>query len=139
MSKQRRANLKSFIGDFAEVVETGKPAATQPADTPAPAADAEPAAAVTTPEPAPQAEAAPSGEVIAMAAKSRSKKGTLKERAKQMSVYLEEPAYEQLREIAFHERKKLHELMLEGLDLLFKKRGVKSLAQLSKGQERKAS
>jgi hypothetical protein len=56
--------------------------------------------------------------------------GTLKERAKQLSVYLEPPVYDQLREIAYTERTKIHALMLEGLDLLFRDRGARSLRDL---------
>lgn len=56
---------------------------------------------------------------------------TLKERAKQMSVYLEPPVYDQLRDIAHVERTKIHPLMLEALDLLFKKRGARSIRQLT--------
>lgn len=56
---------------------------------------------------------------------------TLKQRARQMSVYLEPPVYDQLRDIAYAERAKMHGLMLEALDLLFKQRGARSIAQLS--------
>ncbi len=56
---------------------------------------------------------------------------TLKERARQMSVYLEPPVYDQLRDIAHAERAKMHGLMLEALDLLFKQRGARSIAQLN--------
>ena len=62
------------------------------------------------------------------------KQGTLKERAKQMSVYLEPPVYEQLRELAYTERTKIHQLMLEALDLLFQKRGALSISQLTEGR-----
>jgi hypothetical protein len=55
----------------------------------------------------------------------------LKERAKQMSLYLEPAVHDQLRDIAHAERKKMHALMLEGLDLLFKKRGAQSIKQLN--------
>lgn len=55
---------------------------------------------------------------------------TLKQRAKQMSVYLEPPVYDQLRELAFAERSKMHVLMLEALDLLFKQRGARSIEQI---------
>ena len=55
----------------------------------------------------------------------------LKERAKQMSVYLEPVVYDQLRDIAFSERAKMHALMLEALDLLFKHRGALSIKQLN--------
>ena len=56
--------------------------------------------------------------------------GTLKERARQLSVYLEPAVYDQLRDIAYAERTKIHPLMLEALDLLFKKRGALSIKQL---------
>jgi hypothetical protein len=57
-------------------------------------------------------------------------RGTLKERAKQLSVYLEPPVHDQLRDIAYTERTKIHQLMLEALDLLFQKRGALSIKQL---------
>lgn len=57
-------------------------------------------------------------------------KPTLKERAKQLSVYLEPAVYDQLRDIAYTERAKIHSLMLEGLDLLFRDRGARSLTDL---------
>ncbi len=56
--------------------------------------------------------------------------GTLKQRAKQMSVYLEPPVYDQLRDLAYAERSKMHGLMLEALDLLFKQRGARSIEQI---------
>ena len=61
---------------------------------------------------------------------------TLKQRARQMSVYLEPPVYDQLREIAHAERTKMHGLMLEALDLLFKQRGARSIAQLTEPPHR---
>ncbi len=60
----------------------------------------------------------------------------LKQRARQMSVYLEPPVYDQLRDLAFAERTKMHGLMLEALDLLFKQRGSCSIEQLVKSQNR---
>ncbi|HEV2559414.1 MAG TPA: ribbon-helix-helix domain-containing protein [Microvirga sp.] len=59
------------------------------------------------------------------------KQGTLKERAKQLSVYLEPAVHEQLRELAYTERTKIHQLMLEAVDLLFKNRGALSIRQLT--------
>jgi hypothetical protein len=59
------------------------------------------------------------------------KQGTLKERAKQLSVYLEPPVYDQLRDLAYTERTKIHALMLEAVDLLFKNRGASSIRQLT--------
>lgn len=56
---------------------------------------------------------------------------TLKERARQMSVYLEPPVYDQLRDLAHAERTKMHGLMLEALDLLFRQRGARPIAQLT--------
>jgi hypothetical protein len=58
--------------------------------------------------------------------------GTLKERAKQLSVYLEPEVYDQLREIAYTERTKIHPLMLEALDLLFRQRGARPIRELEK-------
>lgn len=56
---------------------------------------------------------------------------TLKSRARQMSVYLEPPVYDQLRDLAHAERAKMHGLMLEALDLLFRQRGTRSIGQLT--------
>jgi len=39
------------------------------------------------------------------------------------SVYLPEAVYEALRVAAFKERRKIHDLMLEGIDLALRKRG----------------
>ena len=61
---------------------------------------------------------------------------TLKERAKQMSVYLEPAVHDQLRDIAYAERAKIHQLMLEALDLLFKQRGALSIRQLAHREAR---
>jgi hypothetical protein len=59
------------------------------------------------------------------------KQATLKERAKQLSVYLEPPVHDQLRDLAYTERTKIHALMLEAVDLLFKQRGALSIRQLT--------
>src|SRR5215213_6326176 len=59
--------------------------------------------------------------------------GTLKERAKQLSVYLEPAVYDQLRDLAYTERTKIHPLMLEALDLLFSQRGARSIRELEGG------
>lgn len=64
-------------------------------------------------------------------APGRRSSATLKERARQMSVYLEPPVYDQLRDLAYAERTKMHGLMLEALDLLFKQRGARSIEQLN--------
>ena len=59
------------------------------------------------------------------------KQRTLKQRAKQLSVYLEPPVYDQLRDLGYTERTKMHALMLEAVDLLFKHRGALSIRQLT--------
>ena len=74
------------------------------------------------------------GQVVSLGRTSASptaSQGTLKERAKQLSVYLEPPVYDQLRDLAYTERTKIHPLMLEALDLLFKQRGALSIKQLN--------
>lgn len=73
---------------------------------------------------------------LALAPPAPKPAATLKQRARQMSVYLEPPVYDQLRDLAYAERTKMHALMLEGLDLLFKQRGAQSIAQLTDPQSR---
>jgi hypothetical protein len=50
---------------------------------------------------------------------------------------LPEAAYEALREVAFDERRKIHDLLIEGVELALKKRGYPTLAQLKVKSERK--
>ena len=42
------------------------------------------------------------------------------------SVYLPEPVYEALREAAFKERRKIHDIVLEGIAAALKKRGYET-------------
>ncbi len=42
------------------------------------------------------------------------------------SVYLPEALHEALREAAFKERRKIHDIVLEGIELALRKRGRKS-------------
>lgn len=51
------------------------------------------------------------------------------------TLYLPEAVHEQLRVLAFHERVKQHDLLMEGLDMLFKSRGAKSLSELATGTD----
>ncbi len=51
---------------------------------------------------------------------------------KQQTVYLPIPVYEQLRRLAFDEREKMHTLIMEGLDRVFRDRGLRSLAELER-------
>jgi hypothetical protein len=50
---------------------------------------------------------------------------------KQQTAYLPEPVYEQLRVLAFEERRKMHDLLMEGLDRVFKQRGLRSIGDLT--------
>jgi hypothetical protein len=49
---------------------------------------------------------------------------------KQQTAYLPHPVYEQLRKLAFEERRKMHDYILEGLDRVFRDRGLPSIAEL---------
>jgi len=50
---------------------------------------------------------------------------------KQQTVYLPRVVHEQLRHLAFEERAKMHDYLMEGLDLVFKSRGLPSVAELT--------
>ena len=52
------------------------------------------------------------------------------------SLYLPEPVYEALRKIAFEERIKIHDLVLEGIDLALRRRGYPSVESLKAGKNR---
>jgi hypothetical protein len=47
-----------------------------------------------------------------------------------VSVYPPLAAYEQLRQLAHDERRKMHDYMIEGLDLVFRQKGLPSIAEL---------
>lgn len=51
---------------------------------------------------------------------------------KQQTVYLPIPVYEQLRRLAFDEREKMHTLIMEGLDRVFRDRGLRSMTELER-------
>jgi hypothetical protein len=48
---------------------------------------------------------------------------------KHTSVYLPEAAYEALRQVAFDERRKIHDLLIEGVEPVLKKRGYPPIAE----------
>ena len=52
------------------------------------------------------------------------------------SLYLPEPVYEALRKIAFEERLKIHDVVLEGIDLALRRRGYPSIEGLRAGKKR---
>ena len=56
---------------------------------------------------------------------------------KHTSVYLPDAAYEALRQVAFDERRKIHDLLMEGVELALKKRGYPALADMKAKWERK--
>ena len=50
---------------------------------------------------------------------------------RQQTAYLPEPVYEQIRKLAFEERRKMHAYILEGLDRVFRDRGLPSVEELT--------
>jgi hypothetical protein len=52
------------------------------------------------------------------------------------SLYLPEPVYEALRKIAFEERLKIHDVVLEGIDAALRQRGYPSVESLKAGKKR---
>ena len=52
------------------------------------------------------------------------------------SLYLPEPVYEALRETAFKERCKIHDLVMEGIGFALRKRGYPSLEHVKAGRKR---
>jgi hypothetical protein len=52
------------------------------------------------------------------------------------SLYLPEPVYETLRKIAFDERLKIHDLVLEGIHLALRRRGYPTAERLKPGKKR---
>lgn len=125
MSKPPKFDLKQLINtDVASrVADAAEP----------PAAPSAPIAVVPAPTSEPEF-AEQASAVVSLPAKKKAvpAKETLKQRAKQQSLYLEPEVYERLREIAFMERKPMHDLFLEGIDAVLKKRGAPSIKQLVK-------
>jgi hypothetical protein len=52
------------------------------------------------------------------------------------SLYLPEAVYESLRRIAFDERLKIHDIVLEGIDASLRRRGYPSIENLKAGKKR---
>src|SRR6266849_3877416 len=52
------------------------------------------------------------------------------------SVYLPEAVYEALREIAFKEHSKIHDVVMEGIGLVLRKRGYPSVEDFKAGRQR---
>ena len=104
MSKMKRTSLDAI---FADAVRDAPP--------PAPAA-----AAADRAGPEPRQEPA----------RERRQRRTFESQHKKQSVYLGEQVYEQLRRLAFEERRKMHDYLIEGLDSVFRARGLPSIAEL---------
>jgi hypothetical protein len=51
------------------------------------------------------------------------------------SLYLPEPVYEALRKVAFEERVKIHDLAMEGIDTVLRRRGYPSAGSLKAGKK----
>jgi hypothetical protein len=51
------------------------------------------------------------------------------------SLYLPEAVYEALRKIAFEERVKIHDVVLEGIDAVLRRRGYPSIEGLKTGKK----
>jgi hypothetical protein len=58
--------------------------------------------------------------------------GRRRPRTIQQTVYLTPAVHDQLRELAFAERVKMHAILMEGLDLVFRARGLKPLSELTR-------
>jgi len=52
------------------------------------------------------------------------------------SLYLPEAVHEALREAAFHERCKIHDIIMQGIDMALRKRGYRSVEELKAGKRR---
>ena len=52
------------------------------------------------------------------------------------SLHLPEPVYEALRKIAFEERLKIHDVVLEGINLALRRRGYPPVENLRAGKRR---
>jgi hypothetical protein len=52
------------------------------------------------------------------------------------SLYLPDAVYEALREIAFKERCKIHDLVMEGISLALRKRGYPAVGDLKASKKR---
>jgi len=51
------------------------------------------------------------------------------------SLYLPEPVHDALRKIAYEERIKIHDLVMEGIDAALKRRGYPSIQNLKIGKK----
>ena len=104
MSKKKRTSLDSL---FADTIKDARPPTAAPGSERQPASRSEPA-------------------------RERLRGDTSEAQHKKQTVYLGGPVYEQLRRLAFDERRKMHDYLIEGLDCVFRNRGLPSIAELEK-------
>ena len=52
------------------------------------------------------------------------------------SLYLPHAVHEALRDAAFHERCKIHDIIMQGIDAALRKRGYPSMEDLKAGKKR---
>jgi hypothetical protein len=71
-------------------------------------------------------------ELPSSAATPARRRSATKEATIQQTVYLFPAVHDQLRELAFAERVKMHALIMEGLDEVFRKRGLKPIDMLTR-------
>ena len=102
MSKKKRTSLEAILTDAVNIAPS--PA---PPDAPAPSPQA------------PRKKETPASIAVDAAVRKQ-------------TAYLKLPVYEQLRRLAFEERHKMHDYLMEGLDLVFRARGLPSVAELEK-------
>jgi hypothetical protein len=106
MSKSRRTVLSGVVTPLRPEPAAREPVAAAVADLPAGPA---------------------MGATIPMRRRSATKEATI-----QQTVYLAPAVHDQLRELAFAERIKMHALIMEGLDEVFRKRGLKPMDMLAR-------
>jgi len=58
------------------------------------------------------------------------------ETTRRINLYLPAPVYEALRKIAYDERVKIHDIVIEGLDAALRRRGYQSVESLKAGKKR---
>lgn len=74
-------------------------------------------------------------EVTALVAVQEPKRDTVTSETKRTSIYLPKAVHRQLKELAFANDRKMHDYILEGLDLVFRQHGLRSIRSLTKSEK----
>lgn len=85
--------------------------------------------AASKPRAKPKTTATPKAKSAAKTKPSPSPADSVKQEKVAFSLNLPEEAHTKLRELSFHERQSMTQLILEGVDMLFKSRGLPSIAK----------